>query len=208
MTRYLAPVDGSPADLSHLSAACQVARRDGGEVVALVIGLVPHSLPMGSDVPDVWSRLEYEAARIPEYWLFDPLRREALFHVLGEDGRYHVVLPDTDGFYHSQVVEGFRHGRELGVEVESVLVLSDSAAEAVLQLVEECRATAVCLAYENGLRAALHRWRDPLWRTLMEEAPCPLVLERVRPAEQPGVTDIKPAAGQRVPLGAPQPRGS
>jgi len=166
MTRYLAPVDGSPADLSHLSAACQVARRDGGEVVALVIGLVPHSLPMGSDVPDVWSRLEYEAARAR------------------------------------------RHGRELGVEVESVLVLSDSAAEAVLQLVEECRATAVCLAYENGLRAALHRWRDPLWRTLMEEAPCPLVLERVRPAEQPGVTDIKPAAGQRVPLGAPQPRGS
>ena len=52
--------------------------------------------------------LEYEAARIPEYWLFDPLRREALFHVLGEDGRYHVVLPDSAGFYRSQVVEGFR----------------------------------------------------------------------------------------------------
>jgi Uma2 family endonuclease len=52
--------------------------------------------------------LEYEAAQIPEYWFLDPLRQEALFHVLGEDGRYHVTPVDADGFYRSRAVEGFR----------------------------------------------------------------------------------------------------
>jgi len=33
--------------------------------------------------------LEYEAAGIPEYWLIDPIRREADIYILGEDGRYH-----------------------------------------------------------------------------------------------------------------------
>jgi Uma2 family endonuclease len=52
--------------------------------------------------------LEYEAAGIPEYWLIDPLRSEALFYVLGEDGRYHPGPVDADGFYHSTVLRGFR----------------------------------------------------------------------------------------------------
>ena len=52
--------------------------------------------------------LEYEAAGIPEYWLIDPLRSEALFYVRGEDGRYHPAPVDADGFYHSTVLRGFR----------------------------------------------------------------------------------------------------
>jgi hypothetical protein len=149
--RYLAPVVGSPTDSRHLAAACQLAARDGGHVVALVIGLVPHALPMGSDVPQLWSRLEYEAART---------------------GRF---------------------GREHGQDIETVLVLSDSAGEAVVQLAEECRATAVCLAHEPGLVAALRRWRDPLWRIVLDESPCPLVLERIKPAET-----RRPPEGRRV----------
>lgn len=137
--RYLAPVVNSADGLPHLEAACQLVARDGGQVVALVIGLVPSSLPMGADVPERWSRLEYEAARVR------------------------------------------RLGRERGVEVETILALSDSAGAAVVALAEELAVTAVCLGYEPGWRAALHRWRDRLWRTVLDEAPCPVVLERTEP---------------------------
>ena len=153
MPRYLAPVVGSAENSSHLMAACQVAGRDGGEVVALVIGLVPHSLPMGSDVPELWSRLEYEAARVK------------------------------------------RLGREQGQEVETVLVLSDSAGAAVAKLTEECQTSAVCLAYEPGLVASLRRWRDPLWRTVLNESPCPVVLERLQPAPKAPTAQRKPVQG-------------
>jgi nucleotide-binding universal stress UspA family protein len=150
--RYLTPVVADRGHFDHLAAACELASRNGGEVVALVIGLVPHSLPMGSDVPQLWSRLEYEAARCR------------------------------------------RLGRELGQEVETVLVLSDSAGEALVQLAEECEASSVCLSYQPGLLAELRRWRDPLWRSVLEESPCPVVLVRFRPAEQ--------AATQTAPLPA------
>jgi hypothetical protein len=113
-----------------------VAERDGGQVVALVIGLVPRSLPIGSDVPELWARLEYEAARAR------------------------------------------RFGRERGQEVDTILVLSDSAAEAVVALAEESESGAICLAYESGLWAALRRWCDPLWRQVLDEAPLPVILER------------------------------
>lgn len=48
-----------------------------------------------SDVRDRSEKLsEYEGAGIPEYWLLDPIRREALFYRLGDDGLFHsVVLP-------------------------------------------------------------------------------------------------------------------
>ena len=52
--------------------------------------------------------LEYEAAEIPEYWLVDPLRREAHFYLLGEDGRYHAHPVAADGLYRSRVLAGFR----------------------------------------------------------------------------------------------------
>ncbi|MDP8924026.1 MAG: Uma2 family endonuclease [Chloroflexota bacterium] len=51
---------------------------------------------------------EYEAAGIPEYWVIDLPRKEALFYQLREDGRYRLVLPDDRGVYHSSVLEGFR----------------------------------------------------------------------------------------------------
>lgn len=50
---------------------------------------------------------EYEAAGIPEYWVIDPSRREALFYVRGEDGRYRLVPPDADGVYRSPALAGF-----------------------------------------------------------------------------------------------------
>lgn len=153
--RYLAPVVGDATRSRHLAAACQLVARDGGTVVALVIGLVPRGLPIGSDVPELWSRLEYEAARAR------------------------------------------RIGRELGGEVETVLVLADSAGAAVVQLAEECRANAICLAYASGFGAALRRWRDPLWRAVLDEAPCPVVLERLQPARPPRPLAIEAPAGWR-----------
>ncbi|MGE3270667.1 MAG: Uma2 family endonuclease, partial [Chloroflexota bacterium] len=51
---------------------------------------------------------EYEAAGVPEYWLIDPLRHEALFYVLGEDALYHLRLPSPEGVYTSIMLEGFR----------------------------------------------------------------------------------------------------
>jgi Uma2 family endonuclease len=51
---------------------------------------------------------EYETAGVPEYWLLDPLRQDALFYVLGPDGRYRRGPLDADGFYHSTVLAGFR----------------------------------------------------------------------------------------------------
>ena len=51
--------------------------------------------------------VEYEAGGVQEYWLIDPLRFQAEFYRLGADSRYHVVLPDAEGIYHSEVVPEF-----------------------------------------------------------------------------------------------------
>lgn len=51
--------------------------------------------------------VEYEAAGVSEYWLIDPIREQAEFYRLGKDNFYHLVLPDDEGIYHSEVVEGF-----------------------------------------------------------------------------------------------------
>ena len=42
---------------------------------------------------------EYEKAGVREYWIFDPIRSQALFHRLGEDGVYELLRPDTNGTY-------------------------------------------------------------------------------------------------------------
>lgn len=56
--------------------------------------------------------VEYEEAGIPEYWLFDPQRKQAEIYRLqaAEEGphRYNRVLPDPDGYFRSQILEGFR----------------------------------------------------------------------------------------------------
>jgi Uma2 family endonuclease len=49
---------------------------------------------------------EYETAGVPEYWLIDPLRNEAVLYTLGADGRYHPVAPDAQGRLYSVVLPG------------------------------------------------------------------------------------------------------
>jgi Uma2 family endonuclease len=51
---------------------------------------------------------EYEEAGIPEYWMFDPVRRDAYFFLLGDDGHYHLAVADKDGIFASRVLSGFR----------------------------------------------------------------------------------------------------
>lgn len=51
--------------------------------------------------------VEYEAAGVPEYWLFDPIRSEAVIYALGEDKRYHARAKDAQGRLVSSVLPGF-----------------------------------------------------------------------------------------------------
>jgi Uma2 family endonuclease len=48
---------------------------------------------------------EYEAARIPEYWLLDPERKQAEFYRLDENGIYQPALP-AEGVYESRALPG------------------------------------------------------------------------------------------------------
>lgn len=52
-------------------------------------------------------RVEYEAAGVREYWLFDPIRKETSVFILGEDGRYHRLSPNAEGSYVSMLLPGF-----------------------------------------------------------------------------------------------------
>ena len=49
---------------------------------------------------------EYEQAGVAEYWLFDPIRKQAEFYRLGTDGFYGVVPVGKDGIFRSAVLEG------------------------------------------------------------------------------------------------------
>ena len=51
---------------------------------------------------------EYEAGGVREYWLIDPLRRDALFYVRNADGWFEHHAPDADGVYHSAILPRFR----------------------------------------------------------------------------------------------------
>jgi len=51
---------------------------------------------------------EYQIAGIREYWLIDPDKQTAEFYQLDDEGTYEPAALDEDGFYHSQVVAGFR----------------------------------------------------------------------------------------------------
>lgn len=48
---------------------------------------------------------EYETGGVKEYWLIDPLRKQAEFYVLGRDGVYHLSAVE-DGIFHSTVLKG------------------------------------------------------------------------------------------------------
>lgn len=52
---------------------------------------------------------EYQDARIPEYWLIDPLMEQAEFYQLDSEGRYQSAPIDASGVYRSQsqVLPGF-----------------------------------------------------------------------------------------------------
>lgn len=50
--------------------------------------------------------LEYEAARVREYWVADPLSRRFEGYALGVDGRY-MLIEEKDGMVHSTVLTGF-----------------------------------------------------------------------------------------------------
>jgi Uma2 family endonuclease len=50
---------------------------------------------------------EYEAAGVPEYWLFDPERRAADIYALNEDGKYASLPLDQRGRLVSRVLPGF-----------------------------------------------------------------------------------------------------
>ncbi len=75
--------------------------------------------------------VEYEAAGVPEYWLFDPLRNAADIWALGEDGRYHRRPVDPQGRITSGVLAGFA--------LDPVLLWQDEppAGPALVQLVEQ-----------------------------------------------------------------------
>lgn len=47
---------------------------------------------------------EYELGGVPEYWLFDPGKKEPLFFQLNEVGLYEAVQPDSEGVYHSRAL--------------------------------------------------------------------------------------------------------
>jgi Uma2 family endonuclease len=49
---------------------------------------------------------EYEQAGVREYWLIDPLEREAKFYQLQADGRYALATVTEEGIYRSVVLEG------------------------------------------------------------------------------------------------------
>jgi Uma2 family endonuclease len=49
---------------------------------------------------------EYEQGGVREYWLIDPLRKQADFYQLGADGIYRLAPVGGDGIYRSQVLEG------------------------------------------------------------------------------------------------------
>jgi len=49
---------------------------------------------------------EYEQGGVREYWLIDPLREQAEFYCLGDDGIYRLAPVGEDGIFRSVVLEG------------------------------------------------------------------------------------------------------
>jgi Uma2 family endonuclease len=50
--------------------------------------------------------VEYQKGGVQEYWLLDPLRKQAEFYRLTENGNYGLVTVAEEGVFHSSVLEG------------------------------------------------------------------------------------------------------
>jgi Uma2 family endonuclease len=50
---------------------------------------------------------EYERGGVPEYWIFDPLRRETRFYRLNSEGLYILQSLDSDGNYRTPALPAF-----------------------------------------------------------------------------------------------------
>jgi Uma2 family endonuclease len=51
---------------------------------------------------------EYERGGVSEYWLIDPLRKEARFYRMDGSGHYQAHDPNSEGFYRTPALPGFR----------------------------------------------------------------------------------------------------
>ena len=49
---------------------------------------------------------EYEQGGVREYWLIDPVRKQAEFYQLGKDKLFHAIIVGEDGLYYSRVLKG------------------------------------------------------------------------------------------------------
>ncbi len=49
---------------------------------------------------------EYQRGGVPEYWIVDPIRKQAQFHVLGKDGLYRPAPVGEDDIFRSVVLKG------------------------------------------------------------------------------------------------------
>ncbi|MEX1103443.1 MAG: Uma2 family endonuclease [Dehalococcoidia bacterium] len=71
---------------------------------------------------------EYQAGGVREYWIIDPVRELAEFHVLDDAGVFRAALGPEDGVFESTVVEGLSlrvewlWSRPPGNEIEAELV--------------------------------------------------------------------------------------
>ncbi|MDZ4765188.1 MAG: Uma2 family endonuclease [Chloroflexota bacterium] len=50
---------------------------------------------------------EYQAAGVPEYWIFDTIRQDAIIHVLNDKGKYQVYSRGADGRLLSSLLPEF-----------------------------------------------------------------------------------------------------
>jgi Uma2 family endonuclease len=69
--------------------------------------LVIEIIAKGSQRLDRYQKfLEYEKAGVPEYWIIDPIHREALFYQLDNEGMYQRQKPYENKRYYSRVLHG------------------------------------------------------------------------------------------------------
>lgn len=50
---------------------------------------------------------EYESGGVGEYWIFDPMRKDALFYRRDENGHYRAYKADSDGNYRTPLLPQF-----------------------------------------------------------------------------------------------------